>query len=238
MRDMDDPFAAVGGRSICVWRARSSSSRSTFGSSMKPKLSSTPMMPPRLGSRSKTVTSIAVVVDVGHLEMRDFDEDQVARQHAVALPHQLHQRGRAVVRECSGSGDISSALRSMKASALAMQVDEFGHRHRRPGRIGGESRLAAPSPGRHHQETPRPTGSGTKPPSRNFSELATRNAAVDGRQRAPDQSGARRAPAPVAPRDRDHRQRGDDHHARDREAVGGRESAGEPKPSTSTMQPM
>ena len=120
--------------------------------------------------------------------------------------------------------DERVALEVMRRSA--MQRDQFGHRHRRARGIGGEGRLAPPFPGRHDEKGERADAQRHEAALPEFQRARDEKGAVHRRQRAPDEAGGDRAPSPIAPRDREHRDRGDQHHARDRQSIGGGERGG------------
>jgi hypothetical protein len=96
--------------------------------------------------------AITVVPDVGHLAMRDFDEDEIARQDAVPLPQHLHDRRCAIARQPQRSRCHDDGIAFHERAAAAMKLDQFCHGHGRFRGIGRKRRLAAPAPGRHHEE--------------------------------------------------------------------------------------
>ncbi len=152
--------------------------------------------------------------------MRHLDEDQVARQHAIAVPDHLHQGRRAVVERIQRLRRHDQSVALHEEGAGAMFIDQFAHGHPVFRLIGGEGRLAAPAPGRHDREDRKADQQRNEAAFKEFQRTRDQKPPVDRRQGAPDQAGLQPSPAPDAAGDEKHRQRSDDHDAGNREAVG------------------
>ena len=181
------------------------------------------MTPPRRSSRSKTVTRQRLSRMNGTLGWVDFDEDHVARQRAAVLPQQRHQRGRAIVGAAQRIGRHQQRVALEQIGRAAVEVDHLRDRHRRFRRIGGEGRLAAPAPCRHDEKDRAADGQRHEAAFEELERTGDEEGGVDRGERPPHQGRARRAPSPAVAGDGEHRQRGDQHDAGDREAVGRRE---------------
>ena len=166
---------------------------------------------------------IAVFVNVGDFGVRDLDQDQVARKHAVALQQQSNQGGCPIVGMTERVGRHDQRVAFDESCTGAVYLDELRHGQARARGIGGKSGLAPPAPGRHDNESRDADGKRHEAALEEFHRAGDQEGAIEGGHRNPHQHRSRQPPLPIAPRDREHHQRGDQHHAGNGESVGRRQ---------------